>query len=247
MQTGLRRLIGQVAFLGFALGIVILSGSTASALPKLDDYVMSPSIKKLVATGRTVAANQAELSKLGSDFGNAYRLKEGNYTFIAPDYLEYSTQVGPTKVSLITTNEYKLVKVRAGIVRKDVKDDISDDTTKRQTLFSLGLLPENFVETVLSNYVGRETVQGIDCVVFDLRYKKEGPDVKRHFLIWVDPVKKYVVQKKVWDLNGRTRETIVYSRPVDVDGRVWVPGRAEAFNQESKLGGVVEYSSISTQ
>lgn len=233
------------------MAVVVLSllfaPKMAFAMPKLEDYQMPASITKLTAVGRTVMANQAELAKLGNDFGNAYRVKEGRYKFTAPDMLEYSTQIGPTSVSLITTNTYKLVKVRAGIVKQDVKDDISQDATKRQTLFALGLLPENFVETMLSDYVGRETVQGVDCVVFDLKFKKEGPLVKRHFMIWVDPVKHYVVQKRVWDLYAKQRETVIYSKPIDVDGKIWIPTRAEAFNQENKLGGVVEYTGVTTQ
>jgi hypothetical protein len=224
-----------------------MTSAPAKALPKLDDYAMSTSVTKMTAVGKTVMANQAELSKLGKDFGDSYRVHEGKYTFQAPDYLEYNTQVGPTNISLITTNTVKTVKVRAGIIKQDHTDDISGDSTKRQTLFSLGLLPGNFLETVLSTYMGRETVQGTDCVVFDLKYVKEGPAVKRHFLIWVDPVKHYVVQKRVWDLFARQRETVIYTNPINVSGKIWIPTRAELYNQENKLGGVVEYTGIKVE
>ena len=235
----------------FALGaLTLLALGLASprpviaAIPVITDYQFPATISQLTATGKTVASDQAELSKINNDFGDAYRVKEGHYTYRAPDYLEYTSQVGPTTASLITTNTTRIIKVRSGFIKKDITTDISGDVTKRQTIFALGFLPQNFLETVTSTYLGRETVQGVSCVVFDLKFTKEGPNTKKHFMVWVDPDKHYVVQKRVWDMWGSQRETIVYLDPQDVDGTLWMPTRVEAYNQFGKFGGAVEYTDV---
>ncbi len=245
----MRERVHKIAIKAFAIALAMVAcfaaAPKANALPSIYDHMMPLSVNHMTATGRTVSANQAELSKISPEFGDAYRLHEASYTFNAPDKLEYHTQVGPTSVSLITTNDYRLVKVRAGIIKKDDKTDITKDVTKRQTLFSLGLLPKNYLDTVRSDYEGRETVQGINCQVFTLRYITDAPNSNRRFRVWVDPTKHYVVQKRVWNGDNEQRETIVYLNPMKVIGDVWLPQRAECYNPEGHLAGVVEYVNVS--
>lgn len=229
-----------------ALGSLILAGASprALAIPSIADHMMPLSITRLTATGRTVWANQSELAKINAEYGDAYRVHEASYTFNSPDRLEYRTQVGPTNVALIATNDYRLVQVRSGIIKKDIKTDIASDVTKRQTLFALGILPKNYLDTVTAQYQGRETLMGINCEVFVMRWYNQPANNPMHWIVWIDPDRHYVVQKKLWNDHAEQRETIVYLNPVQVSSTFWMPTRAECYNPEGHLAGVVEYVNV---
>ena len=158
------------------LAAVVLA-QAAQADPSINDYAVPASLTHLSVTARTTHADQSLLKKITPDFGNAYRLKEATYTFQAPDRLEYKTRVGFTNIIYTTTNTQRIVN--AGIIHSNT--DISKDLTKRQTIFSLGVLPRNYLETVRASYVGLETVQGIACQVFVLRYLSDPPDGQSPF------------------------------------------------------------------
>ena len=220
------------------------ASTSAFAIPSLADSMMPPSITHVKATGRTVWADQAQLAKINAEYGDAYRVHEATYTYSSPDRLEYRTQVGPTNVALITTNTYRLVQVRSGVIRKEFKTDISSDVTKRQTLFALGVLPQNYLETIKGEYLGREPLLGVDCEVFDLRFVDQKATNPQHWRIWIDPDKHYVIQKKLWSDSNEKRETILYLNPTKVLSNFWMPTRAECYNPEGKLAGVVEYINV---
>lgn len=217
----------------------------AHADPNIWDYVVPSTLTKLVATGRTVAADQTQLEVIGKDYGDAYRLKEGKYTFTAPDRLEYTTQLGPTTVTLISTNT-QIQVVTHGLVHLSHTTDISGDITKRKTLFDLGILPKNYLETMRVEYDGEDTAIGVPCQVFTLRYLTDAPDSHRRFKLWIDPVKHYVVQKTVWNMQNAQHETVFYRDPVIVPGtHIYMPTEAEVWNQNGKFGGKVQYTKLS--
>ena len=88
-------------------------------------------------------------------------------------------------------------------------------------------------------------MQSIDCEVFDIRWCNEKADNPMHWMVWIDPDRHYVVQKKLWDDGGNQRETIVYLNPTQVTPNFWMPTRAECYNPEGKLAGVIEYVNVS--
>ena len=133
-----------------------------------------------------------------------------------------------------------------GPVKKDVVTDISGDISRRNTLFALGVLPTNYLETMRSDYEGEDTVIGIKCEVFTLRYLTDSPTEFRRFKVWIDPVKHYVVQKIVWNQQDEQHETVIYRNPAIVPGtQIWMPTWAEVWNQHGKLGGIIEYVKVS--
>jgi len=227
-----------------AVMILVAASLSAHAAPTIDDQMMPRAITHLTATGRTVWADQAELAKINTEYGDAYRCHEATYTFESPDRLEYRTQVGATTISLITTNDYRLVQVRSGPLKKDFKTEIASDITKRQTLFALGVLPKNYLETVVAQYQGREPFKGVNCEVFNMHWINQKPDNASHWTVWIDADRHYVVQKKLWSYNGEQRETIVYLKPTQVLPGFWLPTRAECYNPEGHLAGVVEYVNV---
>ncbi len=240
-KRGLRLRGVLASLLLLASGLFLRHLSAAQTPPDIQGYAVPVTLTHLSATVRTTHADQSLLKKITPDFGNAYRLKEATYTFDAPDKLEYKTRIGITNIVYTTTNTERTVNAGSFI---HSKTDISKDLTKRNTIFVLGLLPKNYLETVRAQYVGHEAVQGIDCQVFFLRFLTDRVDDNRRTEVWIDPAKHYVVQKRVWNGGNEQHETIVYKNPVQVILGVWLPTRAEAYTPQMEYAGAVELSDV---
>jgi hypothetical protein len=226
----------------FATAAAILTFSNvALAEPSAYDYMVPTTIHHIQATARTMSADLDVLKQISSDFANGYRLKEATYTFTAPDRLEYKTHIGILTVTYTTTNTERIVT--GSIFHSDT--DISHDITKRNTLQALGLLPQNYLDTMRIQYVGAEVENGVSTQVFLMRYLTDTPNGNRRFEFWVDPEKRYVVQKRVWDGRNNQRETIIYKNPQEILPGFWMPTIAEAYSPDMRLGGVVGYDNIS--
>jgi hypothetical protein len=100
------------------------------------------------------------------------------------------------------------------------------------------------LETVRASYDGTDAVQGVQCEVFTLRYLSDPPNSNRRWKVWIDPVKRYVVQKQIWNMENEKREKVVYLNPQMVVNNFWVPTKAECFNPEGHLAGIVQYVNI---
>lgn len=224
--------------------MIFLSGAARTASPPdIHDFMVPQTLHELTATVRTISADQGELAKINKDFGNAYRLHEVTYHYTAPDRLEYSTRIGFLTGTYTSTNTENIISVPAMHIRKTT--EFGQDITKRQTLFALGLLPQNYLDTMRVDYVGTDTAWGVNCQVYLLRYSTDPPNDKRRFEIWVDPDKHYVVQKRVWDGGDHQHETIAFLNPKEVLPGFWMPTRADAFAPDGKIAGSLGYSDIS--
>jgi hypothetical protein len=221
--------------------MLVIGAKPGTADQNIYEYAVPSSIHTIVAKAKTVSANQDELKKIGSDYGEAYRIKEATYTYTAPDRLEYKTHVGIVTVTYVTTNTERTV---SGSIFH-TKTNISKDVTKRNTLASLGLLPVNYLETMRVQYLGPEVVNGIQTQAFLMRYSTDSPTDNRRFEYWVDPAKHYVVQKRVWGGDGQQHETIEYKNPEQVLPGFWMPTVAEAYTPAMQLAGIVAYENIS--
>lgn len=215
----------------------------AKAAPDIHSYAVPSSVHELTATARTISANQDELAKINKDFGDAYRLHEVTYHFTAPDRLQYSAHVGILSATYTSTNTENIISVPALHITKTTA--FGRDITKRDTLAMLGLLPKNYLDIIRADYVGTETVWGVNCQVFMLRFVTDAPTDPRRFEVWIDPDKHYVVQKRVWDGGNHQHETIAFVNPKEVLPGFWMPTRADAFAPDGKLAGSVEYVDIS--
>jgi hypothetical protein len=223
-----------------AVGGLLNTTIAAHADPNIYDYAVPSSVHYISASAKTVSANIDVLKQISSDFADAYRLKDATYTFTAPDRLEYKTHVGLLTVTYTSTSTRRIVT--GSIFHTDT--DISGDITKRNTLMVLGLLPRNYLDTMRIQYVDTESINGVQAQVFLMRYITDGPKVNRRFEFWIDPIKHYIIQKRVWDAKNNQRETIEYKNPEQVMPGFWMPTSAEAYSPSMQLGGVVAYENI---
>lgn len=238
----IKRLLTGLASVAAAVALFAATGVAATG-PDIHQYAVPSTLHELTATVRTISADQDELAKINKDFGDSYRLHEVTYHFTAPDRLEYSTRVGFLSGTWTSTNTENIISIPALHVSKTTA--FGRDITKRNTLFMLGLLPENYLDIMRVDYVGADKVWGVNCQVYTLRFSTDSPTDYRRFEIWVDPDKHYVVQKRAWDGGNHQHETIAFLNPKEVLPGFWMPTRADAFAPDGKLAGSVQYVDIS--
>ncbi len=231
---------------GSAIGVALLAVSLAvgsvkaQSTPSITDFRVPSTLTHLSATVVPVKADETVLNKIGKGFAYAYKVTSASFDFTAPDRLVYKARAGSFSATQIYTNSTR--RTDYGFIHQT--SDISKDVTRRKTIFDLGLLPQNYLETMQSAYVGEQTVDGVPCEVFVLRYITDRPDDNRRFEVWVSKDKHYVVQKTVWNGGNEQHETIKYKNPVEAMPGVWVPTVAEAYDKEGELGGVAEQRDI---
>jgi hypothetical protein len=212
----------------------------AFADPSIEEYAVPPTLHHLQADVVHTKANFDVLKAIGPGFADGYRVTSATYSYTAPETLTISAHAGVLSASQTYTNTTR--RTDFGFIHRT--DDISSDITRRQTIFSLGLLPQNYLDTMRAQYLGESTVNGIPCDIFMLQYVTDLVTDKRKFEIWVSKSQHYVVQKRVWDGGGTQHETVVYSNPVQALPGVWVPTVVEAFDKSAQLGGIAEQRNI---
>ena len=226
-----------------ATGATLLSfpQMSAASAPSIEEYVTPPTLHRLQATVEHTQANYNILKKIGTGFAQGYQVTRATYSYTAPDRVEVHGSAGIFSGTVVYTNTSE--RADLGFIHHTT--DISRDLTKRQTIFVLGLLPQNYLDTVRAQYVGAETADGVPCDVFVLRYVTDQPNDNRRFQVWIARDKHYVVKKRVWDGGNTEHETILYRSPIETLPGVWVPTRVEAYDPEGELGGVAVQKDIS--
>ncbi len=236
-------------FAGLLAGIIALTAgialpgyaAPAAAAPSIQEFAVPPTLHRLEATVAHTQANKDILTKIGPGYAQGYKVSDARYVFTAPDRVEVHGRYGIISATVVYTNT--TMRVNFGFIH--TTKNISKDLTKRQTIFSLGLLPQNYLETVRAQYLGSEVAAGVPCAVFMLQYVGDLPTDKRRFQIWVSKDKHYVVKKRVWDGSNTEHETIIYSNPVQAAPGIWVPTQVQAFDPQGELGGTAVQKNIS--
>jgi hypothetical protein len=218
-----------------------LVAPAAARTPSIADYVVPSTLHRLQATVEHTSANYDVLRKIGPGFAEGYQVTSATYTFTAPDRLEMHASAGLLSATQIYTNTTR--RTDFGWIHKT--DDISKDITKRQTIEGLGLLPQNYLEIMQSVYVGTDTVSGVACQVFMLRYITDSPTENRRFETWVSDTQHYIVKQRVWDGGNTEHQTVIYLNPIQAVTGVWVPTRVEVYDSEGELAGVAIQKDIS--
>ena len=213
---------------------------TPAAQSSLEKYVVPNTLHSLQATVVPVQANKDILDKIGKGFAEGYNVSSATYVFSPPDRVEVRGKYGILSGDIVYTNTTRQVKL--GFLH--TTSDISKDLTKRQTIFVLGLFPQNYLDTVRVVDLGQATVNGIACETYLLRFISDGPNDGRRWQVWISHDQRYMVKKIVWGGNNVEHETIVYSNPVQALPGLWIPTRVEAFDSAGELGGVAEQRDI---
>jgi hypothetical protein len=244
MKTPSWRSIPAMVVAGIGLlGAVAAVATIASvpAPPSIETFAVPASLHHLQATVEHSTANMDVLRKIGPGFAEGYQVDSATYIFTAPDRLEMHAKAGMLTATQIYTNTTR--ETVFGWIHRT--DDISKDITKRETIEVLGLLPQNYLDTMRADYIGVDTVDGVQCQVFMLRYLTDQPNDNRRFQTWVSDDQHYIVKQRVWDGGNNEHQTVLYKNPIQVIPGVWVPTRVEAYDSQGELAGVAMQKNIS--
>ena len=241
----MKRLIpGLAATASLLVGMVavIAAGDTAAPPPppSIEDYAVPQSLHRLQATVENTSANMDVLSKIGPGFAEGYQVNSATYVFTSPDRLEIHAHAGLLSATQTYTNTTR--RTEFGFIHRT--DDISRDVTKRETIEVLGLLPQNYLDTMRSDYIGTDVIEGVACQVFMLRYVTDQPNDNRRFETWVSDSQHYIVKQRVWDGGNHEHQTALYKNPIEVIPGVWVPTQVEAYDAQGELGGIAVQKDI---
>lgn len=203
------------------------------------DRYLQPDLHDATFTTRVLHADQRELSKVNSDFGESYRFTTTTIRLKEPFMLRIDAKVDATSLLYIENGPMQVLRIpRLGVKSRT---DLSYKPGRRQTAFDFGLLtPSLFNDFYVSKFVRVDRATGDP--VFDIRY---APNLKDNSSsrIWIDPVHKVIARREWYAQDGHQEATFYYSDPQDVDG-VWLPTRLEVKNTDNVTAGVTQYGSI---
>ncbi len=226
----MRRVIGFWLAAG-----ALMSGAAAKAdSPRLEDLATAE-VNDLQARVQVVLAEQSELEKISRDFGMMYRLRDLNMRYKDPDKLRMEGRVG-TMIVNGCTRYFHVPQLR---LKK--KDELTEEASRRYSLFELGILSRHVLSAVQSRFLREERLDGVPHYLFEIVYRG---DVADRFRVWIDP-KARVVRKREWyDSSGKLRATFLYQEIREASPGLWIPSRLEIRNQEGAVAGITTYSEL---
>jgi len=182
--------------------------------------------------------NVDELTKIGRDYANAYRISRTTVRMKEPGKFRMDARVGFIGFEYVMNGARKVI--RAPLTKQ--YDDIGTDPGKRLGPLEAGLITPGAL-------VGYDPGEHLACFVEDgrrvcqyrIRYTN---DKERYELLWVDAERKYVKKRQFYTLIfGKYRMELVFSEPKEVHG-LWIPTRVEVRNADGKLAGVTEQKDL---
>jgi outer membrane lipoprotein-sorting protein len=213
---------------------------TASAADPDASDIVQKTFRDATMEVRVVQANFAELRKISDDFDKQYRVKSLKLSLKEPLMLRIEGKVEDTTVLYIVNGFKRVSKIPRSNI--NIREDLSDAPGKIQTPMDSGVISSAVLATLFdAKYVRTDRATG--NYVFDLTYKRPRfTDTSRH-RVWVDPQKRYIERREVYNQYGRQLATYYYENAKEFAG-VWIPTRASVRNVDGKVAGVTEVASI---
>ncbi len=212
----------------------------AGALPSGDiDRYFQSDLHDATFVARVLKADQRELSKINTDFGQSYRFETTTIHIKEPFKLRIDAKVDDTSLLYIENGPIQLIKIPRVSIRQ--RSDLSNKPGRRQTPFDFGLLtPALFEDFYQARFVRTDRATGEP--VFDITYVPHLGDTSRS-RIWVDATHRIISKREWYGQDGHQEATFYYTNPERVNG-VWLPTRLEVKNIDSAVAGITRYESI---
>jgi outer membrane lipoprotein-sorting protein len=188
-----------------------------------------------------VKGAQAELRKINSDFGQAYKFDYANVKLKEPFMLRVESVVEDQSVLVISQGPR--VKYRVPRANLNVVENLSGAPGRRQTFLDFGLLtPSLFEELFQAKFVRMDRATGDP--VFDISYQPSSHyhDTSRH-RVWIDPERHIVAKSEWYNQGGDLLATFYYAAPKRING-VWIATDLTVKNAEDKLAGETRYDNV---
>lgn len=196
--------------------------------------------RDITLTCRVTYANQAELRKIGKDFGKSYEFKTTTVYFKAPDKMKIEGKLGMVGAKIVMNGNRKATVIPA--LRISKKEDVSDEPHKRQTDLDLGIVTDSLWRDYRVLSVSSEKV--VSKQIYRVVFVRENAREKRH-VAWIDGEYLKLLKLEKYESDGGLKARYLYSNHTLVGGVVWVPRRVDVYSPDGKLAGTSVYENIS--
>lgn len=222
-------------FLSAALALAL--SATPKEPPKASDILTR--CKELEASILVSQIDNAEMEKIGKDFGATYRMKNLHLYYQNPDKIRLETRSRVYGDALLIING---AKRRYAVSKLNIRklEILDKDVAKRQSLLEYGgQLSEGTLQFMTAVFLKEEMAGDAPALVFELKYKTAAPS--SYYRVWVDPKTRLTLKRLWYDKEGKLKASFLYSAPKEIGEGVWVPGRCEIRNAEGALAATLDF------
>jgi outer membrane lipoprotein-sorting protein len=225
--------------------VFILTTNSAFASASLESVFKSAVIKAthkfrdITLTCKVLYANQAELKKIGKDFGKSYEFKSTNVYFKKPDKMKIEGKLGMLGAKIIINGNRKATIIPGLHISK--KENIADEPHKKQTDLDLGIISDSLWRDYIILKVEREktTTRNIYRVTFVRPNSRE-----KRLVAWLDSSGFKLLKLEKYESDGTLKVRYIYSHHIFVDKLIWIPCRIDVYSPDGKLAGTTVYENI---
>ncbi|MBL8088179.1 MAG: hypothetical protein JNM85_08945 [Chthonomonas sp.] len=224
---------------------MLITSLTAALLltqtPRSISELLPTNFKTATFVTKKVSANQKELATINKDFGMSYRFDSMTVSVKEPHKLRLEAKVQDSSFLFIVNGTTKLV--RAPRAKISIKDDVSTEPGKRQTVFDFGILtPALMQDLFTASFVRMDRETG--DAVYDLFYKSNMKDATRH-RVWISPSKKVITKREWYSQFGdkRLMATMIYGNFTQKGGG-YFPTVYTVKSASGKVAGVLEFERV---
>lgn len=230
--------LAAVLFSGAAFAAPSANGPGASAEAELKQKLQAATqgFKDLTLSVRITYQNQAELEKIGQDFGLAYKFSNSTLEFKSPDKFKMTARAGLMNVTYLVTGTIK--RVKAGFINKT--EDISGKPHKRQSALDVGLL-----DTTVWKLFKVESVtktRDDDRPVYLMILSRSNAPAKK-IRLYVDASQLRLMKRENFEADGSLIARYLYKKHRAFDG-IPLPMEISVYSRDGKLAGTSEYTSV---
>lgn len=222
--------------------VALIAASTAHAVDTNIRSYVSQRLDDFTATATVVKANQRELSKIGKDFGLAYRFDDVTIRYKEPNKVRMEGRTKDGLKGIVIWNGTKQV-VSIPKIRLNQTRDLGDSPGKRKTLIDVGLITDFYLGYTNARFLREARVDGATCAVFDMTYKDRDEDTSHHIL-YVDPKAKVVRKRESYSQDNKLQAVYYFKNVKEIKPGIWFPTLIEAQNVDGVIAGSTAYKNI---
>jgi len=240
-----RAALSAVCVVSGALGTALAAGPGAQAVAAETATIPAAVSPEAVVASRSTdrikdltttlvlddnATNRDELAKIGGSFATTYSFREMRVGYAYPNKARFEGVSSIGKALLVYNGDQKMFKVPIPLIGKKIMN-VHGKQGQKQSLLDVGVFARDWLTTDWEpHYEGRQG--GLDK--YDL--KQRDSDNRSHEVVFVNP-KTYIIERRL-SYNGSNilQKEMRFTKAIQIQPGIWVPGRIEIYNQFGKLG-----------
>lgn len=218
------------------LALLAIAAPRAFAAPGIGS-VVNTKVKDYRATATLSDADLDALRKIGKDYADSYRFKTMQAYLKEPGKIRFEMKALMLTFTYVINGNTKYTSVPTLHIQNT--KDITTAPQTRQTSLELGFITKSSLADFNSKFVRMDGKRQ----VFELRFKRKDQAGKK-IVLWVDPEKKILTRRDLYNSDGKLKARFDYSSPRQVATGIWMPTRITVHNAAGQFGGATTYAGI---